>query len=138
MHISRIQVLMLAVVLAFTLLACGASPENQAIKLNAEFVALTEAYVAELDEAGDAKSVAKAMNNYADGLERVMPKMRELSEKHPELKDQTKYSDELKAAQKESEAVAQKMVGTFMKTMQHSRDPEVKAAQERIGNAMKG
>jgi hypothetical protein len=62
--------------------------------------------------------------------------MKALSEKYPELKDQDNLPDELKASQEESEKVAKRMVGTFMKTARYMNDAEVRKAQERISKAM--
>ena len=105
-------------------------------KMNAEFVKTTEAYVAALDKAESAKDVAKAMNRYADELEKVWPKMRKLSEKYPELKDKDNPPKALEASQKEAEAVGKKMGGSFMKVMPYMKDPEVRKAQERLGRVM--
>jgi len=97
---------------------------------------ITEAYVADLEKAGDAKDVAKAMNRYADALEAHWPKMKKLAEKYPELKDTENVPKELEASQKAAEAVGQKMAGTFMKIMPYMKDPEVRKAQERMGKIM--
>ena len=125
------------VVLACLLSGC-AGKYADVKKLNTKFVALTETYVADMDVANDAKAVARAMNRYADDLEKIWPRMTELSEKYPELQDKSDPPEALKESQQEAEAVGRKMGGTFMKVMPFMNDPDVKKAQERLGAVMSG
>jgi len=105
-------------------------------KLNAEFVKMTEAYVADLDKAQSAKDVAKAIDKYADQMQKIAPQMQRVSEKYPELKDNDKLPEELKESPAVAEEVAKKMVGTFMKIAPYMQDPEVQKAQKRLAEAM--
>lgn len=105
-------------------------------KANADFVKITESYVADLEKAGDAKAVAKAMNKFADEMGKMWPKMQKLSEKYPELKDRDNPPEELKESQKAAEEVGKKMGATFMKIMPYMKDPEVVKAQKRLSEAM--
>jgi hypothetical protein len=118
----------------FTLTGC-ADKYADVKKSQSEFVKITNAYVADLDKVSSAKSAAKAMNNYADQLEKLMPKMKQLSEKYPEIKD-SKVPSELMEMEKETEAAAFKMAGSFMKLMPYMNDPKVMEAQKRIASVM--
>ena len=117
--------------------ACGGGKYSDVLKLNQEFVGIIKTYVDDLDKAGNANDVAKAMNLYADGLEKIWPQMKKVSEKYPELKDKNNPPEEIRASQKEAEEWGKKMVGTFMKIMPYMEDPEVKKAQARLSAAMK-
>jgi hypothetical protein len=122
-----------------TFVVSGSVGKNADVKkMNTKFVKITEAYVADLDKADDAKSVAKAINSYADEFEMLWPKMQKLSEKYPELEDEKNLPKALEASQKEAEAVGKKMAGTFMKAMPYMQDPDVRKAQERLGKVMSG
>jgi len=105
-------------------------------KVNAEFVSMLEDYVAELEKADSAKDVAAAMNSYADQLEGIMPEMKKLQEKYPELKDQDNIPAELEESMESAMAAGMNMAGTFMKIAPYMEDPEVQKAQERIGRIM--
>jgi hypothetical protein len=105
-------------------------------KLQVKFGEATEAYVADLEKANDAKSVAKAINGFADEMEVLWPQMRAMSEKYPELEDRKNPPKELEATQAEAEAAGKKMAGTFMKIMPHMTNPEVRQANERLGKIM--
>jgi hypothetical protein len=118
----------------FTLTGC-ADKYADVKKSQSEFVKITNAYVADLDKVSSAKSAAKAMNNYADQLEKLMPKMKQLSEKYPEIKD-SKVPSELMEMEKETEAAAFKMAGSFMKLMPYMNDPKVMEAQQRMASVM--
>jgi hypothetical protein len=118
----------------FTLTGC-ADKYADVKKSQSEFVKITNAYVADLDKVSSAKGAAKAMNNYADQLEKLMPKMKQLSEKYPEIKD-SKVPSELMEMEKETEAAAFKMAGSFMKLMPYMNDPKVMEAQQRMASVM--
>lgn len=122
--------------LLFLLNGCGGGKYADVIKLNQEYIGLVETYIADLDKAGNAKDVAKAMNRFADGLEKVWPRMEALSEKYPELEDRDNQPEELKASQQEAEALGMKMGGTFMKVMPYMEDPDVQKAQQRLSKIM--
>ena len=122
--------------MSFLIIGCGGK-YSDVNKMNEEYIALMENYIADLDKADNAKDAAKAMNRFADGMENLWPRMQKLSEKYPELKDnKSTPPEELKEAQERAEAVGQKMVGSMMKTMPYVMDPEVQKAQQRIAMAM--
>ncbi len=131
------KVLVAVVVLLVGLVVSGCGSKYADVKkTNTKFAKATEAYVADLEKADDAKSVAKAINGYADEMEVFWPKMKALSEKYPELQDPNNVPKQIQASQKESEASGKKMAATFMKLMPYMTDPEVRKAQERLGKIM--
>ena len=89
-----------------------------------------------LDKSGNAKDVAKAINHFADKMEAIMPRMKKLAEKYPELKDTSNVPEELRDSQKKAEAAGRKIAGSMMKIMPYMADPEVQKAQERMNAAM--
>jgi type I site-specific restriction-modification system R (restriction) subunit len=126
-----------AALLVIAFLANGCAGKYADIKkAQGDFSKQTEAYVAQLEKADTAKAVAKAVNNYADALEKVWPQMRKLSEKYPELQDKENPPKELEATLKEAEAAGQKMASSFMKLMPYMSDPDVQKAQQRLSVIM--
>jgi hypothetical protein len=130
--ISMLAALVIVVVAA----GCGGSKYSDAKELNMKYVAMMKDYVDDLDKAGSASDVADAINRFADSMEKIWPKMKDLSEKYPELKDHNNPPDELKESQKEAEEMGKKMMATMMKIMPYMDDPEVQKAQERLGKVM--
>ena len=105
-------------------------------QMNAEFVNMTKTYLDDLEKSDTAKDVAKAMNRYADEMEKLWPKMKKLAEKYPELKDRNNVPQEMKESQKHVEEMGEKMAGAFRKIMPHMSDPDVRKAQQRISAVM--
>jgi predicted nuclease with TOPRIM domain len=120
---------------ALWLTGCS-SKYADAKKLNSEFVDMTETYLADLEQSDDAKDVAKAMNRYADDMEKLWPRMMKLAEKYPELKDRKNTPEEMKESQQKVEEMGEKMASSFRKIMPHMSDPDVRKAQQRISAVM--
>jgi hypothetical protein len=94
-------------------------------------------YVDQLEKADSAKKIAAAMDEFADAMTKLGPKMKEVAEKYPELKDEKNQPDAFKKIHKESEVMQKRFSGSFMKTMQYMTDPKVQQAQQRIAAAMR-
>jgi len=129
---TTIAVSLLAVVL---LIGCGGKYADVK-KANEDYVDIVENYVAALDEAEDSKDVVKAMDAFSEDLEKLWPKMQELSEKYPELENEENLPEELKESQERAEEIGKKMATSMMKLMQYMNDPEVREAQQRMGQIM--
>ena len=128
-------ILLFCVVMACSILtACGDKADySEVIEVNEQYILLLEAYVSQLDEAGDASAVADAMHELADGLEEVMPKMKELMGKYPELKNADQQPERVREMTKKAADVAKQFLGSMRKVMPYMQDPEVQEAQNRIG-----
>ena len=126
--------LLCCVLLVFTF-ACGGK-YSDAVEVQEDFIALAGDFVDAMDSADSSDKVAAAMNNYADGLEDLMPRLREISEKYPELKNPDQVPEKLAQTAEEHQAVMQKVGSSFMKAMPYMGNPDVQQAQERIVLAM--
>lgn len=123
-------------VLALVLVTGCGGKYSDVEKINEEYVGIVEGYIADLDKADDADEVVKAMNSFTDDLEVLWPKMRELADKYPELENEEDLPEELKESQDRAEEVGAKMATSFMKIMKYMDNPDVMAAQERMGKVM--
>jgi hypothetical protein len=115
---------------------CRQHKYADAVQANEQYINLVETYVADMEKAGDAKDVARAMNQFADGMEKLFPKMRKIAEKYPELKDRDDIPPELKDLQQRAQAVAAKMGGAMIKVGPYMNDPEVQKAQKHFQEVM--
>jgi hypothetical protein len=119
------------------LFACGGGGKYaDAKKAMENFISATEDFVADLEKADDGKSVAVAINSYAEVMKDVGAEMKALAEKYPEIKDQKNPPEELKAVVKKMEEVMPKMMGAMMKLAKYAEDPDVMAAQKKMQEAM--
>lgn len=116
------------------IIACGGKYDD-VIEINTEFITLVETYVAGLDTAGNAAEMAKVMNTFAAGLEKLVPQMNAISDKHPELKNEGQQPPELQASTQKVEAVGKQLAKSVFKTMPHMSDAAVMEAQQRIAVA---
>lgn len=114
---------------------CGGKYDD-VVSMNDQFVEVMEDYLQDLDKADSPKAVAAAMNDFADKMEDLGPKLKEMAQKYPELNDPKNLPDELRANQKKAEELGQRMAGSMMKMMQFMTSPEVQAAQQRMAQSM--
>lgn len=129
---------MMAVVwagIAMLFIACGGK-YSDAEKVYTEFADAVETYIQALEKADDGDAVADAINTFSDKIETLAPRMKEINDKYPELKDPDNIPEKLKPIKERSDQMAKQMPGTFMKAMQYVNEEKVKVAFERLGQVM--
>ncbi len=129
---------MLSLCLMTFFLGCGGGKYSDVREINEEYVKVLKKYITAIDKSDSAKDVTKAMNDFAGSMEDIMPRMRKLQEKYPELRDRKNPPEELRESMKDSEEVGAKFAASMMKIMRYMNDPGVKKAQERFAKAMTG
>ena len=130
------------VILSFLFLGCKNKNYDmyyaESTKINNEYIALVEEYSNALDKAENAKDVIKAIDSYANGYAALLPKMKQLSEKYPKMKDKKNPPEEWKKSKINRAIAWQGVSQKAMKVAQYMSDPEVLAASKRakeiIGN----
>jgi predicted nuclease with TOPRIM domain len=134
---KKTTMVLCAGIMAVSLLSVGCGGKYSDVKkVNGEFSTVVKSFSADIEKVENAGDAAKALNKFADNLEELMPKMQALSDKYPELEDETNLPEELQELQAETEEAAQKMVGNMMKLMNYLQDPEVMKAQQRLSTIM--
>ena len=137
MRHGTIMVFCSAVAILLLFSACGGKYDD-AVAVNEKFVAAVEEYTSDMEKANDADAVADAINDFASQVEKIVPEMKKIAEKYPELKDPAQVPEELKESQAESEAVSMEMAGQMMKAFTYMGNEDVQAAQVRLQKAMGG
>ena len=81
--------LLLATAMVFVLgfVACGGGGDKTADTkaVMEEYVNLFDSLATSLDGAGSASEVASAMDSFTEGMDKLVPKMKELQEKYPDM-----------------------------------------------------
>ncbi len=116
------------------IISCGGGKYADLNDAVDSYIAATDGLLSDTDSVTDAKEAADALNNYADRLEEVVPKMKAVIEKYPELKTMKKQDMDpelVKINQKMSDYM-KKIMTAMMKLMKYMNDPEVQKAQKRI------
>ncbi len=133
----KIAIKLLAIVFLAGCLCYGCSGKyDDVIDVNNDFVEILNDYSANLEKADNAKDVAAAINEVAEKMEKLAPRMKKLSEKYPDLKNQKDLPEELVQSQTKVEQVSTRLAGSFMTLVKYVGNPEVMAAQMRLGKAM--
>ena len=132
------SITMIVTLVAFILVGCGGGKYADAKAIMNKYIDVVEKYLDSLEKANNAKDVAKAINHFADDLETVMPAMKKMAEKYPELKDHNNPPPELKEDQARAMAIGKRMGQSFAKIAPYMNDPDVAKAQKRIMKVMGG
>jgi hypothetical protein len=132
----RIRILSCCLVLSALFLAGCGGRYDDAKKANEQYVRLLERYVADMESSETAQDVADGLNRFSDGMEKLWPTMKQITEKYPEMKQKDTMPKELQALEKRADVVSAKMGNAMMKIMPHISDPEVLKAQQRFEAVM--
>jgi hypothetical protein len=122
------------------MLACGSGGgEYGDLKKTMEDASkVMETLIEEMDQAEDGKAVAYALNNFADELAVLQPKMGELLKKYPELQNPEDLPPEIREIVEKVETFErEKLTGVFMKATKYGSDPDVAQAMQKIQDTMK-
>jgi phage shock protein A len=118
--------------------ACGGGGDDPKSVMNDYFDAMDE-FLSDMEKAASADEVVAALNEAADTLKKLKPRMMALEEKYPELKNmgQGKLPEEFKEIEERMKKLMPKMMGLFGKIAKYAADPKVIEAQKRMQEAMK-
>ncbi len=120
------------------LVSCGGGDAKSVLR---DYINSMKSFGEDMNSADNAAEVAKALNDYSDNMESLIPKMKALSDKYPELKkmgSNSKLPEEFKEFETEMQEVATKMMGAFMKMSKYAADPKVAEANKRFMKTMQG
>ncbi|MFH2108025.1 MAG: hypothetical protein ABII93_05090 [Chrysiogenia bacterium] len=110
---------------------------DEVFPLMDEMVKGFDKFVNALEKAGSSDAVASALNGYSDFMTKISPKIKELSQKFPELDKDENTPEELKPFKDKMDKLSQKLAGLFAKIQQYLQDPVVEKAYERWSETMK-
>ena len=125
-----------AVLFIFNLAGCGSSQYSDVeAVMNAQAKAM-EKYVGAMEAADNAQDVVDAINGFTSDMKDLIPKMKNMKSKYPEITDVGEMPDELKDASEEMANLSGKLQEAMMKIMQYMQDPGVQKAMEEQGRIM--
>ena len=128
--------IMMVALLALCACGGGEADYSDAIEVNRDFIDAMKVYLDDIDAAQSGSAMAGAINSYADRMEALAPRMKEIAQKYPSWKDRAKMPEAMKPLAEEAEVLAKRLAGSMMKAMQYAQDPEVQAAQQRFIQSM--
>ncbi len=115
---------------------CGQGKYDDAVKVNEDFVKITEKYINDLDHAESGADVARAINDFTEKFEQLIPKMNEIHKKYPDMMTSKDLPEKLKKTNERAEQAGVKLASSFMRIMKYMADPEVMEAHKKFAKTM--
>ncbi len=109
---------------------------DELMEYNEQFIQMTQSYIDSINTAESSDAVAKAMNQYTRTFSQIVPKMKALTKKYPELLTETDLPEKVRISQEKAEKLGSDLAASFMKAMQYMDDPKVVQAQEEMSEMM--
>ena len=95
-----------------------------------------EKFIGDLEKVENADAVVAAFASYTDTMEKLVPDIKAIIKKYPELKDEKNHPEELKPLTGKIEELSKKMIGVMGKIQPYATDPKVVAASQRFMEVM--
>lgn len=126
------------IVMALLMLAACESGEYGEIEdIISDQAEITEAYVTGLEEAKSAEEVANVINDFTDGMKKLIPKIKNYQETHPEIwVGGEDVPEKIKVQQERLEEASDKIKGAFMNMMAYMMDPKVQEAMTNMSTEL--
>jgi len=132
-------ILLCVVVVAVGITACGGGGKYaDAKKVITKSNTVLADFLEKMNSVDNAKDAAAAMNSFTDEMEKIVPEMRELEKKYPELGGGQSVPEELGEEGKKMMELWGKFGSIMTKIQQFADDPEVDKAQKRLQTVMSG
>ena len=138
MKTSKLMIGLCVIVFIFGTISCGGGKYGDAKKVVSKTNKVLEGFLAKMDKADNAKAVASAVTGFASEMEKILPDMKKLEEKYPELQGAQGVPQELGEEGVKMMELWGKFASVMMKIQEYADDPEVQKAQEKLENVMKG
>ncbi len=138
MKTTKWMIVLCVVVFIFGTITCGGGKYAEAKKAVAKSNKALEGFLGKMDKADNAKDVAAVLTGFTSEMEKIVPELKKLEEKYPELKGSQGVPEELGEEGKKMMELWGKFASVMMKIQQYGDDPEVQKAQEKLEDIMKG
>jgi len=133
--ISKGLMLAVAVLFVLNLTACGSKYSEVEEVMNAQANAMKN-YIDAMEQAENAQDVVASINGFTSEMKLLIPRMKEVMSKFPEIADDQSPPEELQAVSEEMRNLSGKLQGAMMKAMQYMQDPGVQKAIQDQGRIM--
>lgn len=127
---------MVAAAAVVALIACSGGKYSEVEQVLSDEIDIMTTFVDRMENAGDADAVASALRGYADGMGKLVPTLKQLTENFPEIQARRDLPPELEKKLSQVDQLAARMQGAMMKTMRYMQSPEVRKAMEDYGRVM--
>lgn len=137
---KKLALLAGTIFIIFALVSCSGGGKYAAVKdLLEKQCDIMSNFADDINKATTAAEAAKAIDNFRESMEKIIPEVKDLDKKYPELKTQ-KEEDvpaELKPVlERLNKEIMPKFMSAFGKMQQFAGDPAVQEAQRKMNETM--
>lgn len=125
----------MAVAVVFAITGCGNQYGDVEAVLDTE-IDVMSAFIEDMENAGDAEDVAAAIRTYTDGMEKLIPQLKEIAQNYPDMQGSDDVPAAVKAKADKVAELAGQLSGAVMKATSYMMDPTVQEAWENFGQVM--
>lgn len=130
---KKLVLLLTVVVFLAGVVACGGGGKyDDAKAVMNDMIDAFNGFGDAMDKANDGKAVAAAIEDFADKMAALKPKIDEMQKKYPDFKSQP--PEELKELVEKVGEASQKMSAAMMKIGQYATDPDVQKVMPKLQN----
>ncbi len=120
---------------AFVVSGCGSDGSSSAESIIKDQVSVTEAYINGLSSADSSPEVVEAIEDYTEGMKKLIPKLKEFQNKYPEYQ-QGEIPEGVESDIKRLEEISAKIPEAMMKITSYMMDGKVQSAMQEMGEEM--
>jgi uncharacterized protein YjgD (DUF1641 family) len=117
---------------------CSDGKYREAKKVMAAQLEAMKTYVSDIEKAENSKEMAESITAYSREIKKLIPEIKKMNEKYPELLSEEKRPEEMREIYLEFKGFSEKIQGAMFKVMKHMNDPEVRSAIKEQGEVMSG
>ena len=125
-----------AMLLLFAVACLAGDKYEEARQLFEEYVPALETYLDTVEKAESAPVCARAINTLADEAEELVPKLRQLNRKYPELQYEQSVPPRYAALEKKADVLGERFGRSFIRIARFIQDPAVAKANDRLITVM--
>ncbi|MBW2558678.1 MAG: hypothetical protein JRD69_07610 [Deltaproteobacteria bacterium] len=133
--IRNCGILFIALFVVFLVSGCGSDGSSEAKSIIKNQASVTEDYVNGLTNAKNADDVVGTIEQYTEGMKKLIPELREFQKNYPDYK-QGKLPAGMEADIKRMEEASARIPAAMMKVTQYMMDARVQEAMTLMGNEM--
>ncbi len=133
---KTISLLLTAFIIGTFFVSCGGGKYSDLESISNAYLKAIDGLVNDVNKVNNASDAAKALNNYADKMEKLIPDLKRIYEKYPELKnmknDDKNADPKIVEINNKMKEKMKELIPAMMKLMKYYNDPEVKKAHQRL------
>lgn len=119
----------------FHLTACSSQYSDVKSTLNKQ-ITIFEDYINAMNKVGNADDMAEAINAFSKDMSKIIPELKTIAEKYPELENNTTPPEELKEEYDKIKTFSEKVSTAMMQKFKYLSNPKVQKAIQEQGRIM--